>query len=124
MITMRRRPEVVTAVKWQFDPTDPGKNNFAEVKRFCGDRVRLETFQGLVMNNFGLDFAKNTSRDYRIANGHWITKHADGMLMEYSESILNAIFEPVEEKDPTPWCHQCNAMSQAKCECGPIAKNN
>jgi hypothetical protein len=29
-----------------------------------------------------------------------------------------------DDYDPTPWCHQCGAMTKAKCDCGPIADNN
>ena len=27
------------------------------------------------------------------------------------------------ERDPTPWCHVCDAMEQADCDCLPIADN-
>lgn len=26
--------------------------------------------------------------------------------------------------DPTPWCHQCHAETQAQCDCGPYADNH
>lgn len=29
-----------------------------------------------------------------------------------------------DEIDPTPWCHQCGAQTEDRCECGPIADNN
>lgn len=29
-----------------------------------------------------------------------------------------------EERDPTPWCHQCGAMEPRECDCLPIAANN
>lgn len=32
--------------------------------------------------------------------------------------------EEQEDYDPTPYCHSCYAMTQAKCNCGAIAENN
>ena len=33
--------------------------------------------------------------------------------------------EPGEDdEDPTPWCHQCGAMTRERCDCGPIAEND
>jgi hypothetical protein len=34
------------------------------------------------------------------------------------------IKETVDNYDPTPWCHQCGAMRQVDCHCGPIADND
>lgn len=28
------------------------------------------------------------------------------------------------DNDPTPWCAGCGSMTQAGCDCGPIAENN
>jgi hypothetical protein len=38
---------------------------------------------------------------------------------EHKQAILEAI-----DYDPTPWCSGCNAMTQQKCKCGPIAEND
>lgn len=29
----------------------------------------------------------------------------------------------VDEIDPTPWCHVCNADSKSSCDCGEVASN-
>jgi hypothetical protein len=30
----------------------------------------------------------------------------------------------IDNYDPSPWCHQCGAMTRSQCDCGPIADNN
>lgn len=117
MITLKRKPEVITAIKWHFDPLAPEKNNFAEIKRFGGERIRLESFRGLIINNGHSDSV--------VANGHWVTKGVDGSLSDYSDILLNFCFEAVEEKesiakplpDQVPYCRACGARSADYCHC-------
>jgi hypothetical protein len=32
--------------------------------------------------------------------------------------------DAIDNYDPSPWCHQCGAMTRSQCDCGPIADNN
>jgi len=32
--------------------------------------------------------------------------------------------EVSEDYDPTPWCLGCGAMTEDRCDCGPICDNN
>ena len=54
----------------------------------------------------------------KAPSGCWgsMTKMHDWMEKKYEERQ--------EEVDPTPWCHWCGSMTQAGCNCGPIAENH
>ena len=39
------------------------------------------------------------------------------------EHLCTGCGKRAEDYDPTPWCHQCGAMEQERCDCLPIANN-
>ena len=43
---------------------------------------------------------------------------------ELSHGVRWIIEKYYNEKDPTPWCHICGAMTSRRCDCGPVAENN
>lgn len=48
------------------------------------------------------------------------------LLGIYRDEGIDAFHAAAKEFtiDPTPWCHQCGAMTEDRCPCGPIAENN
>ena len=61
---------------------------------------------------------------HRVQWNDWIIRGVKGELYACKPDIFQATYEPVDEDDGAPWCHQCGAQIQEACKWGPIAENN
>ncbi len=90
----RKKPVVIDAVQWKCQLPDATKNNFREIKEFCGDCCRLDTFHGL--------FIVTLEGPLRASPGDWIIRGVAGEFYPCKPAIFAKTYEIAEPHVDTP----------------------